>query len=266
MTKEAFMRHVLQHRRVFVLSVAALASVFMTTGTVGAQYKPYPTPPSVQQPKQSYYVQQNQYQQQVQQYNVQQNYKQQQDLQKYQQDNYKQQQDLYKYQQNNYKQQQDQYKYQQDKYKQQDLYKPQQSTYQPPLTNFPGNPGPAPVPQPGVGPVTPPAPTQGNVTNGMLLKGGPTNPYKPGCYEKLHSVYLAAGVTYIIDMKSNQFDSYLCVEHPGTGTVLAKDDDGGGFPHARIVFTPPASGTYNIVATTCYPGETGMYQVTITQK
>src|SRR5262245_7898095 len=55
--------------------------------------------------------------------------------------------------------------------------------------------------------------------------------------DKKHQVYLfqmEAGKTYQIDMTSNDFDSYLFLEDPN-GKLLAEDDDGGGFPSAKIV-------------------------------
>jgi serine protease Do len=64
-------------------------------------------------------------------------------------------------------------------------------------------------------------------------------------------------------MKSTQIDSYLFLEDLN-GNVLAQDDDSGGFPNARIIYTPSYSGYYNVVATSFKQGETGAYTIYIT--
>src|SRR5262245_42300545 len=55
---------------------------------------------------------------------------------------------------------------------------------------------------------------------------------------KVHEQKLKGGQTYTIDMVSRDLDSFLRLEDSGK-KELAKDDDGGGFPNARIVFKCP---------------------------
>src|SRR5439155_15801974 len=49
---------------------------------------------------------------------------------------------------------------------------------------------------------------------------------------KMHKVELTKDKVYRIDMRSTELDSFLRLEDP-SGTELAFDDDGGGFPNAR---------------------------------
>jgi hypothetical protein len=85
-----------------------------------------------------------------------------------------------------------------------------------------------------------------------------------GCRSRTHSYRMKAGTMYTIRMLSNQFDSYLRLEDP-SGNNLMEDDDGDGFPNARIVFIPPRDGTYRLVATTFVPHTGGTYQVVVTR-
>ncbi len=83
-----------------------------------------------------------------------------------------------------------------------------------------------------------------------------------GRFMKVHVVKLKAGETYVIEMDSADIDSYLRLED-ANGKKLAEDDDGGGFPNARIVFRASADGDYRIIATTFNVNETGAYTLTV---
>jgi len=114
--------------------------------------------------------------------------------------------------------------------------------------------------------VTPPDPKK---DPNVLLRANPTlgkkdmaSKFRKGSFMKVHEVKLVAGSTYIIEMESNEIDSYLILEDD-QGTKLAEDDDGAGFPNARIVFRAPVDGTYRVVATTFMPDETGGYTLTV---
>jgi serine protease Do len=87
----------------------------------------------------------------------------------------------------------------------------------------------------------------------------------PNRYMKVEEVNLSAGVTYIIEMHSNEIDSYLFLEDL-KGKTLAKDDDSGGDLNAKIVFRAPSDGVYRIIATTFNPRETGNYTLTVRQQ
>jgi hypothetical protein len=72
------------------------------------------------------------------------------------------------------------------------------------------------------------------------------------------------GKTYQIDMVSKAFDSYLFLESP-QGRQLAANDDGGGYPNARIVHTATESGKHRII-TTYFGDGAGTFTLTIHQK
>lgn len=79
---------------------------------------------------------------------------------------------------------------------------------------------------------------------------------------KIEEIDLKAGETYIIDMRSDDVDSYLVLED-AKGTRLAEDDSSGGFPNARIVHKAGETGTYRIICTSYNPGETGSFTLTV---
>lgn len=69
-----------------------------------------------------------------------------------------------------------------------------------------------------------------------------------------------AGQQIVIEMSSNEVDSYLILLAPD-GEDVAHDDDGGGGSNARLVTTLPADGTYTVLANSYQPGETGRYNI-----
>src|SRR5207253_3030076 len=69
------------------------------------------------------------------------------------------------------------------------------------------------------------------------------------------------GQNYQIDMMAKELDSYLRLED-SAGKELAKDDDGGGFVHARIYFHCRADGAYRVICTTSFGGA-GPFTLTI---
>jgi hypothetical protein len=71
------------------------------------------------------------------------------------------------------------------------------------------------------------------------VMGGPSKVYK---------VHLVQGRTYVIDLKSGQFDAFLRLENSAFQEV-AQDDDGGGNLNARIVYRCPNTDDYRIIAT-----------------
>jgi hypothetical protein len=64
---------------------------------------------------------------------------------------------------------------------------------------------------------------------------------------KVYPVRLKGGAKYRIDMVSNDLDAFLILQD-SAGKQLAFDDDGGGNLNAKLVFTPPADGTYKVCA------------------
>jgi hypothetical protein len=82
--------------------------------------------------------------------------------------------------------------------------------------------------------------------------------------QKPHKVFplkMEAGVTYVIDMKSKEIDSYLRLENSDK-KQLAEDDDSGGNLDARITFRCTTAGEYRIIATT-FGGGTGKFTLTV---
>jgi hypothetical protein len=81
---------------------------------------------------------------------------------------------------------------------------------------------------------------------------------------KILTLKMAAGKTYQLDMVSKRVDSYLRLEN-ADGEELAHDDDGGGFPNARITFECSKDGTYRIIATT-FVGGMGEFTLTVQER
>jgi tetratricopeptide (TPR) repeat protein len=78
-----------------------------------------------------------------------------------------------------------------------------------------------------------------------------------------HLLTMQAATTYVLDMHSRQLDSYLRL-HDGSGKLLAENDDiAVDNPDARLIFTPPADGTYRLVATSFEQRGRGAYTLTI---
>jgi hypothetical protein len=80
-------------------------------------------------------------------------------------------------------------------------------------------------------------------------------------YCKTYTFKMIEGRSYQIDLNS-VWDNYLRLEDP-KGDQVAEDDDGGGFPNARIVYRAPKTGDYTIICTSFTPGATGKYTLTV---
>jgi len=91
-----------------------------------------------------------------------------------------------------------------------------------------------------------------------------------GAYQKVIGVKLEAGYFYQFDLSNTQFhvkkdlDPILRLADPD-GTLLAEDDDGGGYPHARIFHTPSKSGEFRLAVTSYQVGQTGPFVITVTR-
>jgi tetratricopeptide (TPR) repeat protein len=79
-----------------------------------------------------------------------------------------------------------------------------------------------------------------------------------------HVAQLKAGVTYVIDLHSKQFDTLLRLEN-AQGQVLAQNSDVKPTEdsNARLIFVPPQDGDYKLIATRAFPHGTGAYTLTI---
>jgi hypothetical protein len=109
---------------------------------------------------------------------------------------------------------------------------------------------------------------QGLKVEDQITKDDPQDTVRMGSHRKVHTFKMTAGKTYVIDMitrdPGKNFDPYLRLEDPD-GKQVAQDDDGGGFPNARITFTAERGGEYKIIATTFGQGMTGKYLLTVRQ-
>jgi hypothetical protein len=85
---------------------------------------------------------------------------------------------------------------------------------------------------------------------------------------KAYPVKMKAGQTYIIDMvrtggMDNKLDPFLHLENP-MKQVINQNDDGGGFPNARIIYTATTDGEFRIIASGLSQfSELGDYTVTV---
>jgi len=73
----------------------------------------------------------------------------------------------------------------------------------------------------------------------------------------------AAGERVVIDVRSDEFDTYLQLLDPA-GIVIGEDDDSGGDLNSRIAIVLPATGRYRIVVNSAgHEPRAGRYTVTV---
>jgi plastocyanin len=72
-----------------------------------------------------------------------------------------------------------------------------------------------------------------------------------------------AGQRAVIDLRSDDFDTYLYVVGPGILEPLS-DDDGGNEQNSQLTVTFPETGTYRIIASAYSPDTTGSFTITVT--
>jgi hypothetical protein len=100
--------------------------------------------------------------------------------------------------------------------------------------------------------------------NGFLDPAGTRDPVR-GTPCQVYNMRMTQGKTYVIDLKSRQFDSFLRLEDSGS-RQLAQDDDSGGNLDARITFRCQRSGTYRVFATSMGGNARGAYTLSIREK
>jgi thiol-disulfide isomerase/thioredoxin len=96
---------------------------------------------------------------------------------------------------------------------------------------------------------------------GKLTKEDAKDAKQKASAHKVHTYKMMKGNTYIIDMVSNQFDTYLRLE-TSKGKQLKEDDDSGGDLNARIVFEAPETDEYRIICTS-YAAAYGDYALSV---
>jgi len=74
-----------------------------------------------------------------------------------------------------------------------------------------------------------------------------------------------AGQRAVIDLRSDDFDTYLYVVGPGLLEPLS-DDDGGDEQNSQLTVTFPESGTYRIIASAYSSGTTGSFTLSVTAR
>ncbi|MEM1251234.1 MAG: PPC domain-containing protein [Cyanobacteria bacterium P01_H01_bin.21] len=77
-----------------------------------------------------------------------------------------------------------------------------------------------------------------------------------------HTFTADAGETVIIEMISEEFDTFVTLLNPA-GEVLEQNDDYNGLPQATIVAELPESGEYTILAGSFYGQVGGNYRVSV---
>jgi hypothetical protein len=98
--------------------------------------------------------------------------------------------------------------------------------------------------------------TDGTLTDGDELA-------EDGSYYDLHEIVGIPGRNIIIDMYSDDFDTYLQLVSPSGQIVW--NDDADSIGHSRIETELSEAGTYYIYATTFSKGETGTYRLSLTE-
>jgi HEAT repeat protein len=102
---------------------------------------------------------------------------------------------------------------------------------------------------------------KGFEVQGVVTPGDPTDRVRTGHYHVVHTFYMKKDTAYQIDLRS-QWDNYLRLEDP-RGKELAQNDDGGGFPNARIIHRAAEDGWHRIIVTTYNQGASGPYTLTV---
>src|SRR5262249_51588145 len=81
--------------------------------------------------------------------------------------------------------------------------------------------------------------------------------------ERVHEVKMSAGNTYVIDMTSNDFDTYLRLETASQKIPAENDDIVPDNLNSPIIFPPKEDGLYRIIATSYQQRGAGEYTITI---
>ncbi len=83
-----------------------------------------------------------------------------------------------------------------------------------------------------------------------------------GRYVDSHSFSVRAGQRIVVDLRSDQFDTYLILRRP-SGEQTSNDDFAGSTEHSRIDLVAVESGEWTARATSYAEGEVGSYEITV---
>jgi tetratricopeptide (TPR) repeat protein len=81
--------------------------------------------------------------------------------------------------------------------------------------------------------------------------------------ERFHPIQMTAGKTYVIDMESPEFDTFLRLEDDKGKVVAENDDISPTNQNSRIVFIARADGAFRIVATSFEQRGAGAYTISV---
>ncbi len=103
----------------------------------------------------------------------------------------------------------------------------------------------------------------------VLANGDPLDTVQKNSHAKIYTFRMKAGSNYTLDLISSdksgkKLDTFLRLEN-AQGKELAQDDDGGGFPHSRIVFKAIRDDDYKIVATSFEANQTGPFTLKVSE-
>jgi hypothetical protein len=107
----------------------------------------------------------------------------------------------------------------------------------------------------------------GTTAHGVLTESDATA--DDNSFYDAYRVTLKADEKLVIIMVSNEVDSYVSIgqeDEEGTFEGLASDDDGLSDTHAKLEWTAPEDGTYEIRAGTFQQGQTGSYALIVEKK
>lgn len=83
-----------------------------------------------------------------------------------------------------------------------------------------------------------------------------------GSYADFYAIFADAGQRAVLELRSSDFDAYMFL-FDDAGNPLAFDDDSAGGLDAYIDYTLPYSGMYVVVVNTYFPGESGLYSLSL---
>ncbi len=117
-----------------------------------------------------------------------------------------------------------------------------------------------------------PQPRPGSILVGSTARGALTESdatADDNSHYDAYRVTLREDEKLLITMVSNEVDSFVVVgrqKEDGTFEVLGSDDDGLSDTHAKLEWTAPDDGTYEIRAGAFQQGQTGAYALTVEKK
>jgi hypothetical protein len=74
---------------------------------------------------------------------------------------------------------------------------------------------------------------------------------------------MVAGRTYLLELESTAFDTFLKLQDPAGKQIAENDDISADNLNSRLIFTPPADGVYRLVATSFEQAGAGPYTLRI---